>query len=156
MWAAIIHPSSNADDAEDESQGVLWTILTYPTLSAGHGLVRRHLVAHICDEIKVRSKILRQIALDYWAMLKVQIVNLLLFDWPTHIHENSPYNCQLIYASIDVIWSRWDRYQSGRSPKVVALFLLQTLVAIWYDFFNYMMQSKWNQIIQSSTIIIII
>ena len=26
--------------------------------------------------------------------------------------------------------------QSGRSPKVVALFLLQTLVAIWYDFFQ--------------------
>ena len=33
-------------------------------------------------------------------------------------------------------------YQSGRSPKVVALFLLQTLVAIWYDFFNCMMQSN--------------
>ena len=47
-------------------------------------------------------------------------------------------------------------YQSGRSPKVVALFLLQTLVAIWYDFFNCMIQSKWNQIIQESTIIIII
>ena len=26
--------------------------------------------------------------------------------------------------------------QSGRSPKVVALFRLQTLVAIWYDFFQ--------------------
>ena len=46
--------------------------------------------------------------------------------------------------------------QSGRSPKVVAPFLLQTLVAIWYDFFNCMMQSKWNQIIQELTIIIII
>ena len=43
--------------------------------------------------------------------------------------------------------------QSGRSPKVVAPFLLQTLVAIWYDFFNSMIQSKWNQIIQESTII---
>ena len=38
--------------------------------------------------------------------------------------------------------------QSGRSAKVVALFLLQTLVAIWYNFFNCMIQSKWNQIIQ--------
>ena len=47
-------------------------------------------------------------------------------------------------------------YQSRRSPKVVALFLLQTLVAIWYDFFNCMIQSKRNQIIQKSTIIIII
>ena len=46
--------------------------------------------------------------------------------------------------------------QSGRSPTVVALFLLQTLVAIWYDFFNYMIQSKWNHIIQESTLIIII
>ena len=36
--------------------------------------------------------------------------------------------------------------QSGRSTKVVALFLLQTLVAIWYDYFNSMIQSKWNQI----------
>ena len=45
--------------------------------------------------------------------------------------------------------------QSGRSPKVVALFLLQTLVAIWYDFFNCMIKSKWNQIIQETTTIII-
>ena len=36
--------------------------------------------------------------------------------------------------------------QSGRSPKVVAVFLLQTLVAILYDYFNCMMQSKWNLI----------
>ena len=49
-----------------------------------------------------------------------------------------------------------DTYQSGRSPKVVALFLLQTLVAIWYDFFNCMIQSKLNEIIQESTKIIII
>ena len=35
--------------------------------------------------------------------------------------------------------------QSGRSSKVVALFLLQTLVAIWYDFFKSMIQSKWNK-----------
>ena len=35
--------------------------------------------------------------------------------------------------------------QSGRSPKVVAVFLLQTLVAIWYDFFHCIVQSKWNQ-----------
>ena len=47
-------------------------------------------------------------------------------------------------------------YQSGRSPKVVALFLLQTSVAIWYDFFNCMIQSQWNQNIQESTIIIMI
>ena len=33
--------------------------------------------------------------------------------------------------------------QSGRSPKVVALFLRQTLVATWDDFFN--AWSKWNQ-----------
>ena len=46
--------------------------------------------------------------------------------------------------------------QSGRSPKVVALSLLQTLVAIWYDFFNCMIQSKWNQIIQELTIITMI
>ena len=46
--------------------------------------------------------------------------------------------------------------KSARSPKVVALFLLQTSVAMWYDFFNCMIQSKWNQIIQESTIIIII
>ena len=46
--------------------------------------------------------------------------------------------------------------QSGRSPKVVALFLLKTLVAIWHDFFNCMIQSKSSQIIQESTIIIII
>ena len=45
---------------------------------------------------------------------------------------------------------------SGRSPKVVALFVLQTLVAIWYDFFNCMIQSKWNEIIQESTITIMI
>ena len=45
------------------------------------------------------------------------------------------------------------QYQSGRSPNVVALFLLQTLVAIWYDFFNCMIQLKWNQIIHESTII---
>ena len=37
--------------------------------------------------------------------------------------------------------------QSGRSPKVVALFLLQTLVAIWYDYFNCMIQSKRSHII---------
>ena len=37
--------------------------------------------------------------------------------------------------------------QSGRSPDLVALFLLQKLVAIWYDYFNYMIQFKWNQII---------
>ena len=36
--------------------------------------------------------------------------------------------------------------QSGTSPKIVALFLLQTLVAIYYDFFKCMIQSKWNQI----------
>ena len=36
--------------------------------------------------------------------------------------------------------------QSGRSPKVVALFLLQTLVAIWYDYFNCMIQSKRSHI----------
>ena len=64
--------------------------------------------------------------------------------------------------------SRWLRWRfsawwplvqlehSGRSPKVVAPFLLQTLVAIWYDIFNCMIQSKSNQIIQESTIIIII
>ena len=46
--------------------------------------------------------------------------------------------------------------QSGRSPKEVTPFLLQTLVAISYDFFNCMIQSKWDQIIQESTIIIII
>ena len=34
--------------------------------------------------------------------------------------------------------------QSRRSPKVVALFLLQTLVAISYDYFSCMIQSKWN------------
>ena len=39
--------------------------------------------------------------------------------------------------------------QSGRSPKVVALFQLQTLVAIYYDYFNCMIQSKWNQILVS-------
>ena len=44
----------------------------------------------------------------------------------------------------------------GRSPEVVAPFLLQTLVAIWFDFVNCMIQSKWNQIIQDSTITIII
>ena len=38
----------------------------------------------------------------------------------------------------------------------VALFLLQALVAIWYDFFNCMIQSKWNRIIHESTILIII
>ena len=37
--------------------------------------------------------------------------------------------------------------QSGRSPKVVELFLLQTLVAIKYDYFNCMIQSKRNQIL---------
>ena len=47
-------------------------------------------------------------------------------------------------------------YQSGRSPKVVALFLLQTLVAIWYDFFKCMIKSKWYQIMQESTITITI
>ena len=52
--------------------------------------------------------------------------------------------------------SCWLTHQSGRSPKVVAHFLLQTLVAIWYDFSNCMIQSKWNQIMQESTIIIII
>ena len=36
--------------------------------------------------------------------------------------------------------------QSGRSPKVVALFLLQTLVAIYHDYFNCMRQSKLNLI----------
>ena len=46
-------------------------------------------------------------------------------------------------------WHGWrDMKQSGRSPKVVALFLLQTLVAIWYDFFNCMIQSKWNKTMQ--------
>ena len=50
----------------------------------------------------------------------------------------------------------WFISQLGRSPKVVALFQLQTLVAIWYDFFNCMIQSKWNQIMQESTIVIII
>ena len=34
--------------------------------------------------------------------------------------------------------------QSSRSPKVVALFLLLTLVAILYDFFNCMIQLKSN------------
>ena len=38
----------------------------------------------------------------------------------------------------------WDLKQSGRSPKVVALFLLQTLVAIQYDCFYCMTQSKRN------------
>ena len=47
-------------------------------------------------------------------------------------------------------------HQSGRSPKVVALFLLQTLIAIWYDFFKCMIQSKWYQIIHVLTIIMII
>ena len=37
--------------------------------------------------------------------------------------------------------------QSGRSPKVVALFLLQTLVAISYDYFNCMIQSKRSHIL---------
>ena len=37
--------------------------------------------------------------------------------------------------------------QSGRSPKVVAFFLLQTLVAIWYDYFNCMIQSKRSHIL---------
>ena len=46
--------------------------------------------------------------------------------------------------------------QSGLSRKVVALFLLQTLVAISYDYFNCMIQSKWNQIIHESTLIMII
>ena len=45
--------------------------------------------------------------------------------------------------------------QSGRSPKVVALFLLQTLVAIKSDFLNCMIQSKWYQIIHASSIIIL-
>ena len=66
------------------------------------------------------------------------------------------------YAEYVSIWWRhhvmsttWNcSQQSGGSPNVVALFLLQTLVAIWYDFVNCMIQSKWNQIIQESTIII--
>ena len=37
--------------------------------------------------------------------------------------------------------------QSGRSPKVVALFLLQTLVSIKCDYFNCMIQSKRSQIL---------
>ena len=46
--------------------------------------------------------------------------------------------------------------KSGRSPKIVALCLLLTLVAIRYDFFNCMIQSKWNKIIHESTIIMLI
>ena len=38
-------------------------------------------------------------------------------------------------------------YQSGRSPKTVALFLLQTLVAISYEYFNCLIQSKRNHIL---------
>ena len=37
--------------------------------------------------------------------------------------------------------------QSGRSPKVVAVFLLQTLVTKFYDFFKCMIQSKWNHVL---------
>ena len=36
-------------------------------------------------------------------------------------------------------------YQSRRSPKVVALFLLQTLVAIQHQCWTCMIQSKWIQ-----------
>ena len=46
--------------------------------------------------------------------------------------------------------------QSGRSPKVVALFQLQTLVAILHDYFICIIQSQWNQFIHESTIIMII
>ena len=45
-----------------------------------------------------------------------------------------------------VIGSCYRVKQSGRSPEVVALFLLQSLVAIKYDCFNCMIQSKWNQL----------
>ena len=54
----------------------------------------------------------------------------------------------VIYASL--------LQQSGRSPKLVALFLLQKFVAIWYGFLICTIQSKWYQIIQESTIIKII
>ena len=44
------------------------------------------------------------------------------------------------------VWCLVVQQQSGRSPKVVPLFLLQTLVAIQYDYFNSMIQSKRNNI----------
>ena len=57
-------------------------------------------------------------------------------------------------TSLTIIYSTV--YQSGRSPKVAALFLLQTLVEIKYDYFNCIIQSKWNKIILESNIIMII
>ena len=48
-----------------------------------------------------------------------------LVGYNVHVHRCSL--AQAVYSDID---------QSGRSPKVVALFMLQTLVAIWYDFFQ--------------------
>ena len=65
------------------------------------------------------------------------------FDYTAYLDTNS--SIQNINSSIQNINSsirninssiQVTHTQSGRSPKVVALFLLQTLVAIWYDFFQ--------------------
>ena len=61
----------------------------------------------------------------------------------------------LVYCQLDSIFIKENSFenavcenggyfaqQSGRSPKVVALFLLQILVAIEYDYFNCLIQSK--------------
>ena len=61
-------------------------------------------------------------------------------DWPVNVH-----NC-VNGKQLAEIGSTGDD-QSGKSPKVVALFLLQTLVALWYDYFNSMIQSKRSHIL---------
>ena len=72
-------------------------------------------------------------------LVRIYVYNLMItkiYWWWYYLCVQSCFNNGLCILK----WSQ----QSGRSPKVVALFLLQTLVAIWYDYFNCMIQSKWN------------
>ena len=62
----------------------------------------------------------------------------------SHIAIEIKYHINLLLDNIQPTRCTIQLHQSGRSPKVVALFLLQTLVAIWYDFFNCLIQSKWT------------
>ena len=100
---------------------------------------------HKCDSLPIVS------IPNLGSSVAVRLHSLSLWLLVSWINPLSTVCCSLLktvlfgrgYVSLTwgVIWYK----QSGRSPKVVVLFLLQTLVAIKYDYFNCMIQSKRNQ-----------
>ena len=81
-----------------------------------------------------RNMALANVACSVW-------LNIHLPDWQRYVFVWTL--IKLMFAcSVHELTVAWWRHQSGRSPKVVALFLLQTLVAKWYHFFNCMIHQN--------------